>query len=958
MILHAKKGLAALILIASFGAAWLPSTVFAEGEAVPETPSVVEESQPAAAPESSSATPEAASSESSGSSETTAAEASEPPPAVITTGDAVAETTITNNENLTVIETAPGGITEATSTPPIVEDGTASSTSPTSDGSEATSTPLTLENPEATTTPFTIEGTTENSASTTNESATGASTGDNGASGNGGDASITTGTAAASANVLNVVNTNILNSSGFFFLLNNFWGNLGSLDVRGMSAGDTGDLLSCGTFCNGTSTPLRTTLSAENDAEITNGVVVRGTSGGNGASDNGGDASIRTGDAAAAANVVNIANTNIVNSNYMLLAFNNFGDWGGDLIFPNREFFVNRFFARPGATTPTGDGSGGGRTVSVDHENEASVDSDAGTVADSGGNEASSNQDGIIRTGNALSQTTVFNQVNSSFFNQDSFVVLFKVYGNWSGDVFNAPDNIGWTETPDGVSVYGTDGEGEQASTTPSLLSNEASTTPGTSSSFSVNTKNKASIKNFVRVFALTGGNRANRNGGSAAIESGNAYASTNIVNVANTNIVGRNWVLAIVNIFGDWSGNVSFGQPDLWVGASINESGGARPDNHPAYRFTIANRGDADASNVTLRVRSNRPFLTFNGREEAGDDVWDLGTIPAGASIEAVYTGNIGPSGSFPSYGMHEAVTTVRVASRESESNLQDNSDIISLMVLNPRPDRRRATAAYTSDPVLTVTKSVVGSTSLYQGETGGYKIVLDNRGGPAYHSVLTDTLKNEQGEVISEQQWELGTIEPNEEITVTYQTIFGTSTPPGVYTNYASLHTVGRYESLDPFWGHYVDSNSASTSVTILFRPPEEAGFLGGDGDGGADAEPAIEAEAETAASGGSGGAPFATVATSTVTTAAVAAAPEPEVPEVPAVAWTVQFPPLRKAAFATSSPEPSPEQVLLAAAVNARVTAHEVRIYLMLIIAAFLINHYYRRRISSSGGFAEFL
>ena len=76
MILHAKKGLAALILIASFGAAWLPSAVFAEGEAVPETPSVVEESQPAAAPESSSATPEAASSESSGSSESSSSSSS------------------------------------------------------------------------------------------------------------------------------------------------------------------------------------------------------------------------------------------------------------------------------------------------------------------------------------------------------------------------------------------------------------------------------------------------------------------------------------------------------------------------------------------------------------------------------------------------------------------------------------------------------------------------------------------------------------------------------------------------------------------------------------------------------------------------------------------------------------------------------------------------------------------
>lgn len=941
---HAKKGLFIFLLIVSVGAAWLPFAVFAEEG----TPPPAEETSTPATSEAPPATESAP----------------EPAAAEIVTGDAVAETEIQNFENTNILDTAPATV-EASGTPPTEE-------------GESSTTPLTEESSEATSTPFSTELATDNTASTTNDSVTDAGTGNNSANQNGGDASITTGTAAAGANVLNVVNTNILNSNGFFFLLNNFWGNLGSIDVRGMSAAND-SLLACDTLCNGTSTPLRTTLSTDNTADITNGVVVRGTSGGNDASGNGGDASIRTGDAAAAANVVNIANANFVDSNYMLLVFNNFGDWGGDLVFPNKDFFMERFFGRS-SSTPSSGNSGRGRSVSVDHENEATVENDAGTTADTGGNETNENGDSAIRSGDAFSQTSVYNQANANFFNTDSFVVLFRVYGNWSGDVFNAPGNIAWNETQDGVALYGNGGEGEEyGSTTVSstdvetpaeasfaggetespgeeggVVSEAASTTPGTSSSFSVKTKNKASIKNYVRVFALTGANRANRNRGAGEIETGNAYASANIVNIANTNVVGRNWVLAIVNIFGDWNGNVSFGQPDLWVGTTIDVHGGALPDSHPDYHFTVANRGDADATNVKLRARANKPFLSFNGRDVGGEDEWDLGTIPAGTSVEVVYAADVGSSRSFPSYGEHEVVTTATVVARETDNNNSDNTDIIGLAVQNPRRAPRRAALPYTSDPVLTVEKSVVGSTSLYQGEMTGYKVVINNRGGQAYHSVLTDTLKNEAGEVINEQTWELGTIEPNEEITITYETVFGASTTPGVYTNYASLHTVGRHESLDPFLGHFVDSNIASTSVTILYRPPEETPAVGGDGDGGAGGEEVAEANAPS----GSGSAVASVTATTTSVTASFVAAAEPEPTPQPPLTVTIEFPPLRKAAFATTSPEPSHEQVLLAAALNARATADEVRLYLILILAAFLINQYYQRRILSGGGFAEFL
>ena len=44
-----------------------------------------------------------------------------------------------------------------------------------------------------------------------------------------------------------------------------------------------------------------------------------------------------------------------------------------------------------------------------------------------------------------------------------------------------------------------------------------------------------------------------------ANIDTGSSLAAANVINIANTNIIGRNWILAIINIFGNLGDVVSY---------------------------------------------------------------------------------------------------------------------------------------------------------------------------------------------------------------------------------------------------------------------------------------------------------------------------------------------------------------------------------------------------------------
>jgi len=100
-------------------------------------------------------------------------------------------------------------------------------------------------------------------------------------------------------------------------------------------------------------------------------------------------------------------------------------------------------------------------------------------------------------------------------------------------------------------------------------------------------------------------------------------------------------------------------------------------------------------------------------------------------------------------------------------------------------------------------------------------YKIVVKNNGGLAYEGLLVDQLKNEAGEIINEQTWDLGKIFANEEIVITYTTEFTASTTPGTYTNYAWVEALGGDYSYNPKLASKTISNMASSTVVVAEKP-----------------------------------------------------------------------------------------------------------------------------------------
>ena len=68
---------------------------------------------------------------------------------------------------------------------------------------------------------------------------------------------------------------------------------------------------------------------------------------------------------------------------------------------------------------------------------------------------------------------------------------------------------------------------------------------------------NSASINNNIKVNSDTGNNTASNNTGAGVIQTGNATAGLNIVNMANTNVVAKKFIAILVNVLGSWLGDV-----------------------------------------------------------------------------------------------------------------------------------------------------------------------------------------------------------------------------------------------------------------------------------------------------------------------------------------------------------------------------------------------------------------
>lgn len=681
-----------------------------------------------------------------------------------------------------------------------------------------TSTPIDLDT-------YTLSATGTNDSTVTNYGTSTALTGSNEALSDG-DVEIATGDAVSVLNIANVINTNVINSNGFIALVNELVDSVLSWDLRDIFFPDdtiapestnSCSLVSC------VAEDISYTIANTNSGDITNNANLDAVTGRN--TGVGEVVLLDTGDAYGAANIINIANTNIIDSNYRLVTLNGIGTLDGDLVLPTEALF-RAFFGQANGMNQVEDAE---EVLLIDeNENTAQVDTFLNTTAETGENNADTARPGSIITGKGSAVSNVVNEVNKNLFGGDSMYMLIRVHGAWNGNVFGLPEGLVWTETDEGIII-----SSEEAEIVPSeILHYDVD-----SYRAHFDNVNDIAIKNNISIDAISGSNVLE--GATGTMRTGDAYAGANVLNVANTNVVGRNWILAIMNIFGDFNGNISFGRPDLWVGGQVHSvSSPVGRDSKLVYTYTITNKGDLTATDVKFSTDLRHAHIRYvdgdgDARAATNRDEFVGALLPGETKIisfDAYVDGDL-------PVGTSTVRSEARLSLRESDHDTANNRETISLdasyavpVVIvqsggggggggggkSKKPAKGKVLGA-TSDlssrviqpktpPKISVEKmaSVKFNQVVQAGEDVSYTVVVTNTGGRAYNTKVFDQLRNPIGVLVSEQFWDIGVLDAGEKVTLEYTIKFATNTPSGLYTNTA------RVES-------YRDSKGVKTLIPI---------------------------------------------------------------------------------------------------------------------------------------------
>jgi hypothetical protein len=244
----------------------------------------------------------------------------------------------------------------------------------------------------------------------------------------GGLNSIYTGNAYALANILNLLNINLLDSRIFLGIINVDGSTLGDLILPNPS-----DFLT-------SQAGGAITGSIDNSATINDLATANAFTGGNQIS--GGDINtISTGNALSTVNVTTIANLNLIGSQQLLIGLNLLGNWTGNIYNWNGPGSVttgssNNLFGIGNGTGQSGDG------VNANINNAALIQNWILASAMTGNNTINS-LGGIsnIQTGSAYALANIGNLANLNLFNSRWFYGIINIVGDWKGNaIFAYPD--------------------------------------------------------------------------------------------------------------------------------------------------------------------------------------------------------------------------------------------------------------------------------------------------------------------------------------------------------------------------------------------------------------------------------------------------------------------------------------------------------------------------------------
>lgn len=578
---------------------------------------------------------------------------------------------------------------------------------------------------------------------------------------------ISTGNADASVDVVNDVNSVALGDNVQQFIINLYGNTDENINLLRIFLA----LLQNAGAVQTTSSSVSTDTTIVNDASVETTAVSSADTGNNQANGNGSDASISTGDATAQANVVNIVNRVLVGDNWLFVIINIFGDWTGDLIVPGEGLIQ---VADNGSQLPS----------DVVVENSADVENTATATADTGHNSASDNG-GLagVAIGDAIAVTDTVTVANTTLTDADNqFILTVNPMGIWTGDVLN------WLHEVTGLTFEYTFGtEGGSSGEDPQ----ECVSGCGTAATLFI--KNIAKVVNTATAIASTGNNQADGNAGDASIETGDAFARTNIFNLVNTTLVGNNWLFVLVNIFGTWRGNVEFAYPDVQVGLDDGRSDVSAGD-RLTYVVSYANDGQADAKNVSVNLSLPSDVAYAGGAAHvSGNELfWTIPEVPVGGtgtfSVEATVNGNLTED--------RLLAGSASIATETTEVERGNNTASDTTMAHRPVPVNVAIDAALVVtedvpefDSTLKISHKNDADRAVKPGDIVTYSILVENTGEmPVGGIEVRDLLKNVNGQKIALYTWNVGGLYPDEKVLIEYSMQVHPQAVAGTYESSAS--------------------------------------------------------------------------------------------------------------------------------------------------------------------------
>ena len=425
-----------------------------------------------------------------------------------------------------------------------------------------------------------------NTAYVDNQMTVGATSGANVVTDNDGDATLTTGDLELIANMLNILNLNITGED-FLHLIVNIFGTLnGPLDlddiasILGYADDDALEIIAenddMGEDSVNTAEATKnemTDINNSNTAVVNNEMNVSGVSGGNDVSGNDGTADVVTGRIQILANIMNFINANFSGEKWSFIMINIFGGLMGDIILPGTDQYLGEreigsaaYNTNPGEDSINNQSATSTETTSATNTNGVSLTNDVNADGVSGNNEQNLNDDGghTTVTGGVDVVTQIMNFLNFNITGNNWVFLIVNVFGTWMGKIVGFAD-LGIMDAPTGGSFAALSvGGGGTATTAANTNTGEGSENTATAtytSDTNINNQNSADVTNTMNIEGISGENSVNGNDGTTHLTTGWVEISANLLNIINMNVAGRSWMIVFLNVFGDFVGNMFFGQ-------------------------------------------------------------------------------------------------------------------------------------------------------------------------------------------------------------------------------------------------------------------------------------------------------------------------------------------------------------------------------------------------------------